>query len=106
MGFASSAGRNALAYQHKPTSVNRRALVVTADHGEAHTRPQGIERHRDTVLIVLESTKSLRLCFHGLADVGQPSADLPHFRVGAVSLSSFSYSAKMAAINKCMAWKS
>jgi hypothetical protein len=50
-------------------------LVVTADHGEAHIRPQGIERHRDTFLIVLESTKSLRLCFHGLADVGQPSAD-------------------------------
>ena len=74
-----------LSWQHKPTSVNRRALVVTADHGEAHTRPQGIERHRDTVLIVLESTKSLRLCFHGFADVGQPSADLPHFRVGAVS---------------------
>ena len=72
-------------WQHKPTSVNRRALVVTADHGEAHTRPQAIERHRDTVLIALENTKSLRLCFHGFADVGHPSADLPHFRRGAVS---------------------
>ena len=65
--------------------VSAIAAVTLLIACEAHTRPQGIERHRDTVLIVLESTKSLRLCFHGFADVGQPSADLPHFRVGAVS---------------------